>query len=265
MNSLAGDLVQALDPVAFLAAAGVSADPWQADLLRARPHRAVLTASRQAGKSTVAAAVALHEARYGLGGGVAAIVSPTQRQSSEMLKRVLALARDFAEPLRLEAVSAQAVTLADNGARIVSLPGDAESIRGYSARLLVVDEGAFVPDEVFAAASPMLAATNGRLIALSTPMGRHGWFFEAAAGDDHRWYRVRVTADQVDRITSEFLEAERASMPEHRFRREYFCEFGETLTGAFHDPDAMFADVEADHGGANPFDVAAQLLESGAR
>jgi hypothetical protein len=63
---MAQDLARALDPALIGADVGLTLDPWQADLLRARPQRSLLLCSRQAGKSTVTAllalSVALHEA-----------------------------------------------------------------------------------------------------------------------------------------------------------------------------------------------------------
>ena len=43
---------------------GLALDPWQAKLLSERPKRALLLCSRQAGKSTVTALMALHAAIY---------------------------------------------------------------------------------------------------------------------------------------------------------------------------------------------------------
>jgi hypothetical protein len=43
--------------------------------------------------------------------------------------------------------------------------------------LLIMDEGARVPQELLAAVKPTLAATNGRFFCLSTPAGRRGFFW----------------------------------------------------------------------------------------
>jgi hypothetical protein len=67
-----------------------------------------------------------------------------------------------------------------NGSRIVSLPGDETTVRGYSGvRLLVVDEAARVPDDLYFSIRPMLAVSGGRLVCLSTPFGKRGFFYEA--------------------------------------------------------------------------------------
>jgi hypothetical protein len=50
-----------------------------------------------------------------------------------------------------------------NGARLVSLPGDPDTLRGYSApKLIIKDEAALVSDAMQAALDPMLASSNKR-------------------------------------------------------------------------------------------------------
>ena len=67
-----------------------------------------------------------------------------------------------------------------NGSRVVCLPGTAETVRGFSAPALIIeDEAAFVDDAFNRAVRPMLAVSNGRLILMSTPNGQRGHFFEA--------------------------------------------------------------------------------------
>ncbi len=46
-------------------AAGMTPDPWQADLMEAHPERALLLCSRQAGKSHAVAAIGLEQALTG--------------------------------------------------------------------------------------------------------------------------------------------------------------------------------------------------------
>jgi hypothetical protein len=120
-----------------------------------------------------------------------------------------------------------------NGSRILSLPGKEGTIRGYSGvSLLVVDEAARVPDTLYFSVRPMLAVGNGRLIALSTPFGTRGWWYEAWRSNE-AWERYTITAKQCPRITSEFLEEERRTLGEWWFRQEYFCEFLDSETQAF--------------------------------
>ena len=222
---LARDLTLALDPAAYMAAAGFPPDIWQRDFLRSTAARSLLLCSRQTGKSTVTAALASHTATYAPG-SLVLLLAPSQQQSRELFRKVVAFHREAA-PEDIEAESAQRLEL-PNGSRIVSLSGNATTVRGFSGpRLVVLDEAAFVDDELFHAITPMLAA-GGRLIAMTTPFGRRGWFHEAWSGGDAAWARTRITADMSPRITPEFLAMERAAKPAWRVQQEYFCEFVDT-------------------------------------
>ena len=108
-----------------------------------------------------------------------------------------------------------------NGSRIVALPGDERTIRGYaSVDLVVVDEAARCEDALVTAVRPMLAVSQGRLIALTTPAGKRGWFYEAWTGDDS-WHRVKVAATECPRISQAFLDEELRELGAQRFSEEY--------------------------------------------
>src|ERR1019366_1590430 len=88
-NAVARDLGLALDAAAFLREMGLDPDAWQGALLTNVPHRALLNCCRQSGKSTIAAAIALHTAEYEPG-SLVLLVSPSQRQSGELFRKVSA-------------------------------------------------------------------------------------------------------------------------------------------------------------------------------
>ncbi len=243
------------DAAALMAVAGMTPDPWQAELMGARPDRALLLCSRQAGKSMAVAAIALEQSLI-QSGSTTLLVSASQRQSAELLNKVRALAMVQAKAIALEQLSILSMRLT-NGSRIVSLPGKAEMIRGYSADLLVLDEAAWIPDSLYESVRPMLAVSGGRLIALSTPFGRRGWFHAAWTGTEP-WHRSRVTASDVPRISAEFLEEERRSLPTAVFAAEYFCEFSDTLESVFSSQDvqdALTEDVQPLFGAPNSDEI----------
>jgi hypothetical protein len=121
----------------------------------------------------------------------------------------------------------------ENGSRIVTLPGSEKTIRGFSGTsLLVLDEAARVEDQLYFAVRPMLAVSGGALMMLSTPYGKRGMFFEEWTGAGG-WERYEVPADKCPRITEEFLEEERASLPPWVYRQEYECSFEETEDQVF--------------------------------
>src|SRR5215204_3350237 len=182
------------DPVTFAGMSGVTPDPWQAELLSSTAPRVLLNCSRQSGKSTTAALLGVRTALVE-DGSLILLLSPTLRQSGELFKKCLAVYRDLGRPVPGDSETALTVTLG-NGSRIVSLPGKEGTVRGYSGvALLVIDESAWVPNDLYASVRPMLAVSAGRLIALSTPHGTRGWWYEAWRGSDgSAWERYECPA-----------------------------------------------------------------------
>jgi len=239
-TALATDLALALDPARLMTACGLPPDPWQAAVLRSQAPRQLMVCSRQSGKSSTCACLALHTALY-QPGALILLLSPSLRQSQELFKKVQDAYRALHHPAPLQAESALRYEM-DNGSRIIALPGTEPTIRGYSGvDLLVIDEAARVLDELYLAARPMLATSQGRLVALSTPFGKRGWFYEAWRGEAD-WERVRIEATQCPRISAAFLEEERQTMPAPWFASEYGCEFTDTVYSVFSDDaiDRMF-------------------------
>jgi hypothetical protein len=85
--TLANSMAAALDPVRFTQGLGFDPEAWQERLLRTQEARVLVLCARQVGKTTATAYKALHAAMFNPGRDVL-IVSPSQRQSDEMLRRV---------------------------------------------------------------------------------------------------------------------------------------------------------------------------------
>jgi len=162
------------------------------------------------------------------------VVCPAERQSKEFLAdKVLKLYNANGRPLDIGSESTLHLELG-NGSRILALPGNEATLRGFSgARMIVLDEAARIPDALYYSLRPVLAVSKGRLLVMSTPFGKRGFFHTeyTEGGDD--WHRVKVTADQCPRITPEFLEEERRRLPDLWFRTEYLVEFVEALDQVF--------------------------------
>jgi hypothetical protein len=202
--------------------------------------------TRQGGKSRTAAALALREALLHPP-ALVLLLSPTQRQSGELFKQhVRDLYGALGRPVATVQETALTMELA-NGSRVVALPGEEETIRCYSGvRLLVIDEAARVPDALYFSVRPMLAVSRGLLVALSTPFGRRGWFYEEWRGSNP-WERVRVTAAECPRITPQFLAEERAALGEHWYSQEYELVFRDVIDALFRQEDidaALMNDVQ---------------------
>src|ERR1700722_6997355 len=216
-------------------------DAWQIDVLQSEHPQLLLNCCRQAGKSTVVALLCLLEAMFKPMTTVI-LVSCSHRQSREMLKLMVFYYQVLGERVKATRVNTQEIEL-KNMSRIISLPCREDTIRGYAhVDLLIIDEAARVPDDLYRAVRPMLAVSKGRLICLSTPYGKRGFFWNAWARGGEDWLRFEIAAGKGSRLTSAFLEQEKRALGESWFRQEYCCSF-EALEGLVY-PD--FARCVAD-------------------
>ncbi len=98
--------------------------------------------------------------------------------------------------------------------------------------MVIVDEASRCETELLASVRPMLATTNGRFLALTTPAGKRGWFYEAWVGPDD-WERITIRATDVPRISPEFLKQELESLGPLIFSQEYETAFIDDSTSVF--------------------------------
>lgn len=236
-KALAHDLRLSINPAEFMQSLGMQPDKWQREFLRSRDKRILLNCSRQSGKSTVTSILALHEAYY-KPKSLILLLSPSLRQSLELYKKVVESYISLGHEAPGDQAKTTELKLA-NGSRIASLPGSEKTIRGYSGvNMLICDEAARIEDDLFYAVSPMLAVSGGRLILLSTPFGQRGVFHDQWT-QGTGWQRFKIPADQCPRITPEFLENEKRTLPDRAYRQEYFCEFLQTDDALFSYEDIM--------------------------
>jgi hypothetical protein len=239
------DLARCFDPVLFARDCGVEPDPWQANLLRTRPHRSLMLCPRQTGKSTVAQLTALWTALYEPQ-SLVVIVSPSDRQSTEMLD-VIARYHSALDAAPLDRKNMHRMEFA-NGSKVIALPGTERTIRGIAAvHLIVIDEAARIDDALIAAVFPFLATTNGSLICLTTPKGRRGFFFEQWTGTE-QWTRTKITVDECPRISKAFLDEQMRKLGPVEFSEEYGLEFRDSIDAAFPSflIDRAFSDQEVE-------------------
>ncbi len=172
-------------------------------------------------------------------GSLVLLVSPSLPQSQEVFKKCLSAYRDLGRPKGVAGESALRLEL-DNGSRIISLPGSEKTNVGYACNMLIVDEAARTPSALIEAMLPTTAATNGDIVALSSPAGARGWFYELwrAEGVEQVWEKYEVDADQVPRISESFLEEQRAIRGERYVRQEFYCDF-QADTDSFFNPEDL--------------------------
>jgi hypothetical protein len=235
LSGLPRNLRLALDPFEFARACGLEEpDPWQLEVLEV-DHEGQdqgWNCCRGAGKSTAAGLVATRLTAFHAREKVL-VASPSQDQSNYLLEII----GGFLDGLEVEITTrnVKRLTLA-NGSTIYAKHGQDKTIRGIQGvRLVILDEAARIPPDLVAALTPMLGVRKGRMLALSTPAGKHpGNFFSRTWHDpEFEGHKVQVTADQCPRLSREFLEKERRRLGDMGWREEYYCEFLDSELAAF--------------------------------
>lgn len=231
---------EALDPVAFARGRGFVAEPWQTDLLRTPTRRVVVPCSRQVGKTQTTSYKALHGALNNPERDVL-IISPSQRQSVEMLLRIKSIYRGMRSAPRLVKDNDSEIVL-HNASRVVSLPGTEGTVRGFAnVKLLIIDEAARVDDDVFASVLPMVGS-DGQIMALSTPWGQRGWFYELCdEAPRNGWEKHRVTVYDSAQWSPARIAEVRASVGKFVFAADYEAEFQDTDDQLFSTEDVRRA------------------------
>jgi hypothetical protein len=202
---------------------------FQLEALRLEARHTVIVAPRQCGKSESLSLRALWGA-FREPNQLVIVVSASEMAA----KRLLATIRDFCQhPLLKSSIVDETMErlVLSNGSRILSMPASEKSIRGWSVDLLIVDETAFIPDDILlsAALPTTTARPNAKVILASTPWGDAGAFFNMAmagmSGDDPHTRTFRWRLLDAPWIHAAVVEAARNSLPPLRFRAEYEGEF----------------------------------------
>ena len=245
------------DPVFFCNSFGYYPYWYQEQVLWCDARRVVINMSRQIGKTFAVALLALHFVFTRPKANVL-IVAPAQRQSEIMFETI----KDIIEshPILQESIKGKIIQgriRLKNRSTIYNFPiGDsAKKVRGHAIHLLIADEAAFIPNIAFTALTPSLGATKGRLIMISTPDVRGGFFYDhMMKGLDYSdwhankkkmdhigqavrlWFPYTVGLDAMKRnmrgkytgetqMDEEFIIAERNTMHPTEFAREYLARF----------------------------------------
>ncbi|KKL90775.1 hypothetical protein LCGC14_1901330 [marine sediment metagenome] len=191
---------------------------------------------RQAGKSTTIAAFCLYWAFF-VPNQTIIIVSDTYRAAEHLFQIMKGLVSNA--PYISNHITENFVTRMrwDNGSEIKALPTgvDGHTIRGLTAHVLVLEESAFIDDRIVdEVLIPMTAATSGKIIQISTPIGRNH-FFDAFKEDSSyaKHHYSWVDAVNAGQLTKEFIEERRKNSSSIAFAREFEALFTESENTAF--------------------------------
>jgi len=232
MDSWSEELLFIADPVERINRSfglGFELDSIQEQIVRDQSKRIIVNCTRQWGKTTTVSALAAALAASGT--GLILVVAPVERQARELFRKIRESLRKSDRETRWPEENKLSLEM-PNGSRVVALPAKGENIRGYTnPALIIIDEASFVADEDYRAIRPMLSH-GARLILMSTPFGKRGFFYETWENGEG-WSKYTVPATQCTHILPEFLDEEQAALGPWWYAQEYECAFQDNVAGFF--------------------------------
>ena len=227
-------------------------DPWQQEVLD-YDGNLVVCSGRQTGKSTI---VAIKAAEFVVKNPKkqVLIISVTEDQAKELLqKAVLYIAEKYKSWIKTpynKNILKDLIRL-NNGSliRTKAVGQGGVSVRGFTIDMLIADEAAFMPEDVWPAVTPMLSTTGGKIILLSTPHGRKGYFWQSYSREElgFKVWHINSVLNAEERPISEtwqeyrktsqmeFIKSEKVRMTNNQFKQEYLGQFVDEFTQWFED------------------------------
>jgi len=221
----------------FTAVTGLKSCRYQTVFLRDKSQKIAMRVGRQGGKSTVVAVRTVFKAMMN-NGHFSLLISPTLEQTGILFRKILRIVNTNPWIKQRIKVQTQTRIYFKNESWIYTTSKD--TVRGHTPDELIVDEAAFVPDEVYEAAEPSLAATfdtGGSVVYISTPFGMRGKFYQAFQDSSFSTYHVPST--EIAHVSQQYLKDKEAKCLENEFRQEYLAEFVEDVDTYFPRPLVM--------------------------
>ena len=216
-------------------------DDWQKEVL-AEPGNICLCSGRRVGKTT---AVSMRAGDYALDNAkkTVLIISAVERQAYILFEGILAYIYEKNKKMIKKGKDrpTKSKLQLTNGSVIWCLPTGMTGygIRGLTIDDLYADEAHFIPEAVWAAVTPMLATTGGRINLLSTPdltKGKSGYFYRCSMDKDFKFWGLNtwdVAEKRLEPQRSNMLNhiaKEKKRMSKRQFAAEYGGQFVDALS-----------------------------------
>ena len=210
-------------------------DQWQQEVLDTKGC-ICLRSGRQVGKSTIISIKAGEYATQNKGKTIL-VVASVERQALLLFEKILShLYQNHKSFIKKgkDKPTKHKITL-NNGSVIHCLPTGMSGygIRGYTVDLLIADEAAFIPEEVWTAITPMLAITRGDIWLLSTPHGRSGFYYRCFSNPKYKPFHI--SGEDCPRKDQEHLDYQKSWMTKAQYAQEHLGEFIDELRQFFSD------------------------------
>ena len=200
---------------------------WQQEVFKDSTRFKVVAAGRRCGKSRLSAVTLLIEALNCTEGSSVMYVAPTMGQARGIIWDLL---HDLGRPvIKSSHVNNLEITLINGRKILVRGADNPDSLRGVSLTYLVMDEVAFIKQDVWEKIlRAALSDKKGRALFISTPSGRN-WFYDifklGQSGEDEEWKAWHKTTADNETIDPKEIEAAKRTLSSFAFKQEYLSSF----------------------------------------
>ena len=200
---------------------------WQKTVFTDSTRFKIVAAGRRCGKSRLSAVTLLIEALNCPEGSSVMYVAPTMGQARSIIWELL---HDLGRPvIKTSHVNNLEITLLNGRKILVRGADNPDSLRGVSLTYLVLDECAFIKQDVWEKIlRAALSDRKGRALFISTPSGRN-WFYDVfnlgQSGEDEEWKSWHFTTQDNETIDPKEIEAAKRTLSSFAFKQEYLSSF----------------------------------------
>lgn len=200
---------------------------WQRTVFEDTHRFKVVAAGRRCGKSRLSAVTLLIEALNCPDGSSVMYVAPTLGQARTIIWDLL---HDLGRPIiKSSHINNLEITLINGKKILVRGADNPDSLRGVSLTYLVMDEVAFIKEDVWQKIlRAALSDKKGRALFISTPSGRN-WFYDVfklgQESTDEEWKSWHFTTADNETIDPKEIEAAKRSLSSFAFKQEYLSSF----------------------------------------
>ena len=231
---------------------------WQKEMLGDPARFKVIAAGRRCGKTHAAAVACVLSALDGTPGKVM-YVAPTQGMARDLFWDKL---HDIAGDI-IEASNVNNLEITLSGGNKIALKGSdrPDTLRGYSLKMLVMDEYAFFKEGVFdTILRPALADNKGKAIFISTPEGRNSFYDMYMHGETGKkgWKSWHLTSYDNELLDPDEINEAKESLPGWAFRQEFEASF-DAKGSEFFDPEEFIYYDTRPEGASGDYYIAVDL------
>lgn len=200
---------------------------WQKKVFTDSTRFKIVAAGRRCGKSRLSAVTLLIEALNCPDGSSVMYVAPTLGQARTIIWDLI---HELGRPvIKSSHVNNLEITLINGKKILVRGADNPDSLRGVSLTYLVMDECAYIKQEVWEKIlRAALSDRKGRALFISTPAGRN-WFYDmfklGQSEEDEEWKSWHFTTQDNETIDPKEIEAAKRTLSSFAFKQEYLSSF----------------------------------------